>query len=412
MDECSNNAAVNQGAGAVALRGEHSLQHEIECHELGDENKHYNASNINIKNSSAIIGDNYGIVNFNGDEKGKRFRRFQDSLHYPEMNSRYNEIKDTRHRTFEWVLDDQSQHELALGLCDWLRADEDVYLVEGKAGSGKSTFMKFLCTHLRTKELLHVWSNGSEVLLLFYSFWLVGTTLQHSMKGMLASLIYQISRTHPNAFQKNLQKMPTQRYIDDWSEMDLLLMLTEAMSRLRLFTCIFLDGLDEFDHKDDFDRLLTFIHRLSSANIKFCLSTRPEKHILKHFPACPHIRLQDVTQRDIHDHVRATLLEKTMNIQDSDYQHRLIDELTEQMCHRADGVFLWIYFVLRNVCTGLSNEDDLEILLERINELPSGMNDLYDLMWKRSNGGSKVYQNEAARIFALEPFMPMGESTV
>lgn len=209
MVKKASNTTPSESPNMTALRSGLALQHGSEHREVVQVKGHVALPNINITNSSAIVGDNYGTINFAGDEKEKRFQRLQDSLHYRQMNSRYNEIKDTEHQTFEWILDDQSKHELSLGLRQWLRADKGIYLIEGKAGSGKSTFMKFLCTHQRTKDLLNVWSNGTEVLLLFHSFWLVGANLQYSMKGMLASLIHQITKVHPEAFDDNLHKMPT-----------------------------------------------------------------------------------------------------------------------------------------------------------------------------------------------------------
>lgn len=39
----------------------------------------------------------------------------------------------------------------------WLRIGGNIFHISGKAGSGKSTLMKFICSHERTREELLVW---------------------------------------------------------------------------------------------------------------------------------------------------------------------------------------------------------------------------------------------------------------
>jgi hypothetical protein len=44
-------------------------------------------------------------------------------------------------------------------LMHWLSAGEGIFHISGKLGSGKSTFMKFLCTHDTTRAKLHKWAG-------------------------------------------------------------------------------------------------------------------------------------------------------------------------------------------------------------------------------------------------------------
>lgn len=43
----------------------------------------------------------------------------------------------------------------------WLSTGNDIFHITGKLGSGKSTLMKFLCEHKRTKEELQKWAGES-----------------------------------------------------------------------------------------------------------------------------------------------------------------------------------------------------------------------------------------------------------
>jgi len=48
---------------------------------------------------------------------------------------------------------------------------QDIYWINGKAGSGKSTLTKFICEHDKTNEALRTWAALNEVQILSYFFW-------------------------------------------------------------------------------------------------------------------------------------------------------------------------------------------------------------------------------------------------
>lgn len=52
----------------------------------------------------------------------------------------------------------------------WLRAGGGVFHISGKAGSGKSTLMKFICGHERAEEELKVWAEEKKKKLVFARF--------------------------------------------------------------------------------------------------------------------------------------------------------------------------------------------------------------------------------------------------
>jgi ABC-type lipoprotein export system ATPase subunit len=56
----------------------------------------------------------------------------------------------------------------------WLQSDDDLYWISGRPGSGKSTLMKFLCTHQQTKEHLKAWAKSDDVIVAEYFFWNAG----------------------------------------------------------------------------------------------------------------------------------------------------------------------------------------------------------------------------------------------
>ena len=66
------------------------------------------------------------------------------SLGYPEMHDRDSRIHDAFSKTFEWALQDRSGSVPQHHFLQWLRCGDGVFWVSGKAGSGKSTLMKYL----------------------------------------------------------------------------------------------------------------------------------------------------------------------------------------------------------------------------------------------------------------------------
>ncbi|ETS76501.1 hypothetical protein PFICI_11888 [Pestalotiopsis fici W106-1] len=108
-------------------------------------------------------------------------------LRAPERDQRYGQIVQNVGHTFSWAFETQS-----IGLSQWLREGEGIFWINGKPGSGKSTFMKFLLDDDRTKEFLHYWRSMSGQIIASFFFHHRGTHLQKSFEGLLGSLLSQL----------------------------------------------------------------------------------------------------------------------------------------------------------------------------------------------------------------------------
>lgn len=71
--------------------------------------------------------------------------RILNSLRFPAMNMRHANIIDAHEKTFRWIFD-RSEGNTCPGikLKEWLLSGNDIFWIAGKAGSGKSTFMKYV----------------------------------------------------------------------------------------------------------------------------------------------------------------------------------------------------------------------------------------------------------------------------
>ena len=79
-----------------------------------------------------------------------------------------------------------------LNFVPWLRGDDHLFWINGKAGSGKSTLMRFLTEDSRLKENLSAWTSDRRLIILHHFFWSAGSVEQKSINGLLRKLVHQL----------------------------------------------------------------------------------------------------------------------------------------------------------------------------------------------------------------------------
>ncbi|KFZ09645.1 hypothetical protein V502_08586, partial [Pseudogymnoascus sp. VKM F-4520 (FW-2644)] len=110
-------------------------------------------------------------------EHGKKLatdQAFLETLKFTRMRDRHANIVEAHERTFDWIFD------------------------ERKAGSGKSTLMKYLVKHDLVKESLDEWAGSKSLVTGAYFFWSGGDSMEKSQLGLLQSLLYDILRVFPS----------------------------------------------------------------------------------------------------------------------------------------------------------------------------------------------------------------------
>ena len=121
-----------------------------------------------------------------------------NALHFRSITDRRTTIPKAYHRTFQWIYrapeSDQKPWDSFTG---WLQHGRGCYWINGKAGSGKSTLMKYIHGDPRTEEALSKWSCGSELLVGSFFFWYAGSSLQKSQAGLIRSLLFDILSRKP-----------------------------------------------------------------------------------------------------------------------------------------------------------------------------------------------------------------------
>jgi Cdc6-like AAA superfamily ATPase len=280
----------------------------------------------------------------------------------------------------------------------WLPSNDNIFWVQGKPGSGKSTLMKFIINSDNTKSLLDSWNQDIRVLSHF--FWKIGNEPQNSIKGLLCSLLHDILSNDTEAVELVLRHFAFTQCKDNYQEWsteeadEVLFSLLHASSRS---TCIFIDGLDEISDKDGFRALMLIVERLwSCPKVKVCASSRPETELVSRFKAMkvPNLQLEDLTRPEMAIYIHNELDRFPGQISAS-----IVKAFKYMLLQKAQGVFLWLVLATESLTRGIENGDDEKLLVNRLEELPGELEALYEDMWLRLGGNNRVYRETAAKYF-------------
>ena len=331
--------------------------------------------------------------------KGSYQRQILESLYFPEIHARQEEIVDAHKETFQWVFE-QAESRLRPwhSFAEWLESGSRTYWISGKAGSGKSTLMNYVCRHPRTQQYLKVWSAGRTIVAPKFFFWNPGSPMQKSSPGLLRSLVYQILLEYPDSIETITNLDDTSRDalapVPAWTEMRLIRTLLRSVQHLahRLCICFFIDGLDEYS--GDQNALVDLIEQLAEyPNVKCCLSSRPYRAFTDAFGSHAMLKLHDLTEPDIRAYVADKFKTLPRAHRSVTSNPSKISQLKNEIVKKAEGVFLWVDLAVKDQVEGVRNGDSIDLLEERLWLLPNEIEDLYARMLDQI---AKIYQKEAA----------------
>ncbi|RYP61146.1 hypothetical protein DL771_010220 [Monosporascus sp. 5C6A] len=353
----------------------------------------------------------------------ERRERLLQTLWFPEMNARENSVEIAPEETVRWIFDDSFDSDGSLDgayteefweaprrpdceFHDWLESDDPIYWICGKAGSGKSTLMKFLIREPLTLEFLRR-RTPSVHIGRFFSIEACSSPLQRRISGCLRTLLHQIFEYDPAVLENAVKSHPelaTKRSEHDWSVEELQRVLFEVVEASNATYCLFLDALDEIEpsQQQATVELAKSLGRLS--RVKVCVSSRPEPVFQRTLGRYPTLKMQDLTGPAIHAYVRRVLAEHQETLEEPH------SYFITTISGKADGVFLWAVLATHSLVRGISNGDDWDTLRKRTEDLPSDLYQLYQHMWSRGNADRKLYREDAARIFWVMLYTPSIEA--
>lgn len=350
-------------------------------------------------------------------------------LYFPRITARQRKIPDAHATTFKWVYqNDLPKSGPKIGFVDWLQAEDGIFWIQGKPGSGKSTLMKFLASNPETMKLLSQGDPGRKMHLATFFFWHAGSALQKSQEGLLRSILFEILKQCPKlaAEASNLRSeyRGVDRGVDAALEFHENSLEPWTCDEL-LFVCcgigahaqhgkfvLFIDGLDEYeeDHKAASDLVETVRQLGCARNFKVCVSSRPWVVFSDAFGGNANLtlKLEDLTRNDIRRYISDKFTQhlqyqRLMSI-DSTYS-----ALVEEVCKRAQGVFLWVYLAVRDLLEGLTNADSPVFLINRLDAFPLELEEFFQHIIDTI---PKLYLKQTARIFDIARLAPEPQSMV
>ncbi|KAI1364801.1 hypothetical protein F5Y08DRAFT_353284 [Xylaria arbuscula] len=332
-------------------------------------------------------------LSFSGHDVAKlaKEQAFLRSLDFASRCYRHDDIPKAYKRTCEWMLDPSKQIDEAKDgqkslLAKWLKCGNGTFWVSGKAGSGKSTLMKYIAGHEETHRSLEVWAGTKKLVIGSHYFWNAGAKMQKSQAGLYRSLLYDFLRTCPELIphicpsrwaSTKISLIPL--HSDNWEDEELLRAL-ENLIRLpesAIRYCIFIDGVDEYD--GDHFELCQLLKELScSSNVKCCISSRPWNVFEDALGATsvPRLNLHELTREDILVYAQSRLAEHP-RWNENYFPEAEMSSIIESITERAQGVFLWVCLVGKSLHQGLFDGDTIRDLKRRLESLPSDLESFF-----------------------------------
>lgn len=309
------------------------------------------------------------------------------------MYDRKRAIANAFESTCEWIFEDND-------FKGWLEATKPPLIwIQGMPGSGKSTLMKFISSSLvqsnamvaaetvqrvssaGNRAALKRLAVGSNGLVVDFYFGVSGLSPETSFLDFLRSLLHQLLSAAPELIpyvfprRWNTLSLSQSLQLPPWDEEELVHGLKSVLRALTRFRELFflIDGLDEY-HGDQ-ELLPSILQSMSAQDrVKVCVSSRETPIFEAAFKHESCLALQDSNYHDIWNWTSNLLLNHRLTMS---YEERLFSadhiQTVDMLVSKASGVFLWAKLAIEALDFG-SRPNDLE---RQLNEIPSGLGDLY-----------------------------------
>ena len=308
-------------------------------------------------------------------EKESKYRRMIAAIPAVDMQAKHGNLQALRHPgTGAWIFEDRA-------FKDWKASTQTSTLFcRGIPGCGKTVLASTIVNELQSSE-----AGADCRVIYYYCDYTNQLTLQPSR--IFGTLLRQsiLNDEIPEAIEKRMplgliesgQSFELQDVVD-------LLCLAFQHSRLHY---VILDGLDECG-KEARAQVMSVLDRLlglGSALLKILILCREEDQLLRTLNQVPHIRITpEASKSDIESFVigsvRAKIQSKQLRIRNPKLELEIVSELVS----KAQGMFLWVFFQLDDLCEAPSDA----IIQETLKNLPDGLIETYQRIL------TKITQND------------------
>ncbi|KAF7914964.1 hypothetical protein EAE99_010385 [Botrytis elliptica] len=324
-----------------------------------------------------------------------------DQLYFPKIDERLTSLAAAQGTTCRWFLT-KSEY------LSWndvsKRQDHEGFLwIKGNPGTGKSTLMKLLFEEAKLKA-----KGDSLKITLSFFFLARGTIEERTTTGLYRSLLHQL-------FEKMIELRDSLEWMtadgargierNGWSEAALKQTLKHAVAKIGSRSLmIFVDALDECDQKQasgmvSFFEELCELAEVSQVSLQICFSSR-------HYPTIVIQKGMEITLEDEIGHMEDIqhYIKSKLRLGKS----KQAEALRSEILQKSSGIFLWVVLVLDILNSEYtSGSISTKKISERLNEIPPGLNDLFEMILKRDGENLEELQICLKLIlFANRPLKP------
>lgn len=219
-----------------------------------------------------------------------------------------------------------------------------------------------------------------ELLVASHYFWYAGTEMQKSHKGLLQTLLFHVLRT---SLKVQSAICPDRLSSQPWSLRELKETM-HALKRadLRCCVCFFIDGLDEY--LGDEEEIIEVVKDLAACPwIKVCASSRPWPAFFAEWNSSPlTFKMQEYTKRDMTRFVHGSFTSNRGFKKALDKDQRC-KRLIRAIVERAEGVWLWVYLVVRDLLRDMRDNEPFEHLQKRLDSYPRELGEYFRKIFDR-----------------------------
>ncbi|EEU46708.1 uncharacterized protein NECHADRAFT_77352 [Fusarium vanettenii 77-13-4] len=389
VDDIKSKAEIVRDDIQLAKAQSDSEEHQLQAKaRQKSEESHGRISSLLTKARSEmrLIGDQ-GI---RGTAEQRRRRLLKD-LSSHNYTSAFNNARNKRHLgTAEWAFNtDQFQN--------WLTGDGPTVLhVTGKIGSGKTILASSIVEHLCQIR------QPNQFISFFFSRFDNTTTL--ASDTIIRSLIQQLLSVAPmETMNQTLASEITsclQKAQDNFFSLDTLVELYQAASKFAQDWFILLDGVDECESEQQL-LLYNFLSRLLDTcsgpqRIKILISSREttKQDIGRSFGSVERlITGTSNTSADIVAFAEDIIVAKRLRGELVVRDEAIIDEILDAIASKEEGMFLWAFLAIEDICSGTNDKEIRKALQEIPTDLPATFDRALSRITKRRN------QTIASKIF-------------
>lgn len=250
--------------------------------------------------------------------------------------------------------------------------------------------IKYLAKTRRTVRFLPNVQQNWVITYFFFDF-RAGRGLANSLQGLLRSFALQLSERLSRS-RNLLAELNAQCRLDRDSVQGMTDAICKALNQSELYVLAFFDGLDEY--AGDLAEVANWLEVIKDkSSIKICLGSRPEASIAGLIDRHPSIRMQDHNTVGISSYLdiaidRARFESKAM----------FPESVKQEVVKSARGVFIWARLVVDELLDCHRDGDTAEMLREKLKEIPSGIEDMYQRILEKIR---PCHKEEASVILHL-----------